>query len=1185
MKKSLRLSTLQVVIVVMMVSGFTLISQADTKTWTGAVDNLWSTPGNWTGGVPASGDRIAFSATGLNRTNTNNLAPGTVFYDLTFLGGNYVLSGNDLGLTNGITSTQAPITINANLQVVGSQTMAGSYCCGPLNLSGNIDLGANVLTLSYQVNATGTITGTGGLAIGDIITLSGPNSYTGPTTVSQHGEFDGAQPVSAVSSAGYGNATISGTGTIGAVTANSSASIQPGPGFGGGVGKLNSGSATFNANSYMYVTLNGTVPGVSHDQLSVTGTVSIDGSASMYTILGFTPTLGQTFVVVENDGADPVVGTFSGLPEGATINLNANELQISYVGGSGNDIVLTVTAAAKTWTGAVNNLWSNPGNWQGGVPGPGDPLVFPAGASNLTNKNDLADGTVFKLILFTGGNYVITGNSFGLTDGITSNQAPNTINADLQVVGPQTMAGSHCCGALNLGGSVDLGANVLTLSYQVSATGKISGTGGLAIGDIITLSGPNTYTGPTTISQHGEINGVQPASAVSTTGYSNATISGTGKIGAVTVNSSASIQPGQGFGGGIGKLSSGSATLNANSYLYLTLNGTLPGVSHDQLSVTGTVSIDGSANLYTILGFTPMLGQTFVIVDNDNADPVVGTFNGLPEGATINLNANQLQITYVGGSGNDIVLTVVAAAKTWTGAVNNLWSKPGNWQGGVPGPGDPLVFPAGASNLLNTNDLPDGTVFKLILFTGGNYVISGNSFGLTDGITNNQGPNTINADLQVVGPQTVAGSYCCGPLSLGGSIDLGANVLTLSYQVNASGTISGTGGLAIGDIITLSGPNTYTGPTTVSQHGEFDGLQPVSVVSSAGYSNATISGTGRIGAVTVGSSASLSPGQGFGGGIGKLSSGSVTLNSGSYMFMTLNGSVPGAGYDQLSVTGTVSIDASANLYTNLGFTPAKGQIFVVVLNDGIDPVSGAFNGLPQDAIFNLGPYPFQISYIGKSGNDITLTSLSGDPFNFAPVAVDDAYSTQQDVALSVGAPGVLANDSDPDLQSITVVLADTVSTAGGVVNVGAYGGFAYTPPSGFIGTDTFTYIISDGLDATDLATVTISVLPDPAGIETDLAGLPRDFELLDPRPNPSRGTVELGFALPEAGGVRAEMFDAAGRSVVRLANDAVFAPGLHRLSWDGRDGAGVQVAGGVYFVRVSSGSHSAIRKLIRVSQR
>ena len=44
--------------------------------------------------------------------------------------------------------------------------------------------------------------------------------------------------------------------------------------------------------------------------------------------------------------------------------------------------------------------------------------------------------------------------------------------------------------------------------------------------------------------------------------------------------------------------------------------------------------------------------------------------------------------------------------------------------------------------------------------------------------------------------------------------------------------------MAIGDVITLSGPNTYTGPTTISQRGEIDGVQPGSAVSSAAYSNA-----------------------------------------------------------------------------------------------------------------------------------------------------------------------------------------------------------------------------------------------------------------------------------------------------------------------------------------------------------
>jgi hypothetical protein len=51
--------------------------------------------------------------------------------------------------------------------------------------------------------------------------------------------------------------------------------------------------------------------------------------------------MGQVFTIIANDGADPVSGTFAGLPEGGAIVVNGVRLQISYVGGSGNDVTLT----------------------------------------------------------------------------------------------------------------------------------------------------------------------------------------------------------------------------------------------------------------------------------------------------------------------------------------------------------------------------------------------------------------------------------------------------------------------------------------------------------------------------------------------------------------------------------------------------------------------------------------------------------------------------------------------------------------------------------------------------------------------------------------------------------------------------------------------------------------------------
>ena len=220
----------------------------------------------------------------------------------------------------------------------------------------------------------------------------------------------------------------------------------------------------------------------------------------------------------------------------------------------------------------------------------------------------------------------------------------------------------------------------------------------------------------------------------------------------------------------------------------------------------------------------------------------------------------------------------------------------------------------------------------------------------------------------------------------------------------------------------------------------------------------------------------LSPGGGFGGGPGKLTTGNLTFGGFySYYTVQLNGSLPGAGYDQAVVNGAVTLGGSPYLNVSLGFTPSLGQIFVIALNDGADAVSGTFSGLPQNATFNLGPYPFQISYIGKTGNEIILTSLSGDSLNNAPVARPDNYAVAQNTGLAIGAPGVLTNDSDADLDPITVVQAPSTTTKGGTLNVNADGSFTYQPPTGFVGFDEFSYIISDGNDATDLATVTIEV--------------------------------------------------------------------------------------------------------------
>ncbi len=79
--------------------------------------------------------------------------------------------------------------------------------------------------------------------------------------------------------------------------------------------------------------------------MNVTGTVTLDGSLDVVRFNGFSPSAGDTFTIIANDGdgitGDAVIGTFDGLNEGETFTADTVTYSISYVGGDGNDVVLT----------------------------------------------------------------------------------------------------------------------------------------------------------------------------------------------------------------------------------------------------------------------------------------------------------------------------------------------------------------------------------------------------------------------------------------------------------------------------------------------------------------------------------------------------------------------------------------------------------------------------------------------------------------------------------------------------------------------------------------------------------------------------------------------------------------------------------------------------------------------------
>jgi hypothetical protein len=116
------------------------------------------------------------------------------------------------------------------------------------------------------------------------------------------------------------------------------------------------------------------------------------------------------------------------------------------------------------------------------------------------------------------------------------------------------------------------------------------------------------------------------------------------------------------------------------------------------------------------------------------------------------------------------------------------------------------------------------------------------------------------------------------------------------------------------------------------------------------------------------------------------------------------------------------------------------------------------------------------TYVANDGeldsNEATVTITVGPPNN-APVAVDDAYATDEDVQLNVAAPGVLGNDDDADGDPIVAYLVSGASN--GVVVLSEDGSFTYAPDPDYAGTDGFVYIAHDGEAPSNEATVTITV--------------------------------------------------------------------------------------------------------------
>lgn len=130
---------------------------------------------------------------------------------------------------------------------------------------------------------------------------------------------------------------------------------------------------------------------------------------------------------------------------------------------------------------------------------------------------------------------------------------------------------------------------------------------------------------------------------------------------------------------------------------------------------------------------------------------------------------------------------------------------------------------------------------------------------------------------------------------------------------------------------------------------------------------------------------------------------------------------------------------------------------------------------------------------GQYENKEVYFYVAVKPVADPPKASDDSYDAKEDVKLSVtAAKGVLANDVNPDDESVELTAALVKDATHGKVTLKDDGSFTYMPEEDYFGEDAFTYVaVNEDGDTSNVATVTITVadMPEPPKLAIDIASL------------------------------------------------------------------------------------------------
>ena len=134
--------------------------------------------------------------------------------------------------------------------------------------------------------------------------------------------------------------------------------------------------------------------------------------------------------------------------------------------------------------------------------------------------------------------------------------------------------------------------------------------------------------------------------------------------------------------------------------------------------------------------------------------------------------------------------------------------------------------------------------------------------------------------------------------------------------------------------------------------------------------------------------------------------------------------------------------------------------------------NGGFTYIPTGNYHGSDSFTYK-AYDGSLYSNLATVTITVNSVNDPPVASPDSYSTNEDVTLTIAAPGVLGNDGDVDGDTLTAVKVSDRSH--GSLTLNSNGGFTYIPSANYNGADSFTYKAYDGTVYSNTVTVSITI--------------------------------------------------------------------------------------------------------------